>query len=385
MILLYILSFIVILSNAQKSLAFCDEYIEFDLDYFGKFISNAKLSNTTDAILAEKRVLIVDEDLNLLSSLSIPKTQTHDCLWIFKQSSEVFFVGCQKNGEAPYLIAYKSINETHYSQFGNIVYFPNINETVIRVTGIQNTLFTIQSKKVTLFTLVWSASDWSIKTTQNVFDKNYFARTAEINITDIAYEPYSQDNLQYYKLIVVEFKLGAFWVDTLIKNNIITPFRNGLINMPNVFVSSLQYNSAVIHSTTQNASYITFTVFGMDYTDISIKAVYVTTSTTTITHNYNLNGPWASWGPPIKFANLQGILRRNILKQSIFNVFNILIPVAQNENTLSATTYDPVDTFTSPPQDYPIYYFNRGYRVVHSIENNKLQSCDLYNYKLQTE
>lgn len=96
-------------------MAFCDDYIEFDNLYFGKFISNVKLSNNTDAILAEKRVLIIDEDLNLLSSVSIPKTQTHNCNWIFKYSSDVFFVGCQKNGEAPYLVAYKSINETHYS------------------------------------------------------------------------------------------------------------------------------------------------------------------------------------------------------------------------------------------------------------------------------
>lgn len=85
------------------------------MNYFGKFISNAKLSNSTDAILAEKRVLIIDDDLNVLSSLPIQKTQTHNCEWIFKQNSDTFFVGCQKNGESPYLVAYKSINQTHYT------------------------------------------------------------------------------------------------------------------------------------------------------------------------------------------------------------------------------------------------------------------------------
>ncbi|CAD8044540.1 unnamed protein product [Paramecium primaurelia] len=384
----YILSFIVTLCKAQINMAFCDDYIEYDVNYFGKFISNAKLSNNTDAILAEKRVLIIDDNLNVLSSLPIPKTQTHNCEWIFKQSSDTFFVGCQKNGESPYLIAYKNINQTHYQQFGDIVYFPNLNETVIKVTGILNTLFTIQSKKVTLFTLVISVADWSIKTTQNVLDKNYFARTAEINITDITLAPYISDNLQQYKLIVVEYSLGAFWVDTVVKNNILSPFRNGLIDLKKYFASTRYYSSAVIHSTTYNVSQIVFTLFYNGNYDLSIKAVYVSTSTTNVMDNYlfSSNG-WSSWNKPILFGNLQGILRRNTLKQSIFNVYNIQIPVAnaQYESNLTATVYDPVDTFTSPPQDFAIYYFNTGYRVVHSIENNKLQSCDLYNYKLQME
>ncbi|CAD8140042.1 unnamed protein product [Paramecium pentaurelia] len=384
----YILSFIVTLCKTQINMAFCDDYIEYDMNYFGKFISNAKLSNNTDAILAEKRVLIIDDELNVLSSLPIPKTQTHNCEWIFQQSSDTFFVGCQKNGESPYLIAYRSINQTHYQQFGDIVYFPNLNETIIKVTGTLNTLFTIQSKKVTLFTLVLSASDWSIKTTQNVLDKNYFARTTEINITDITLAPFIQDNLQQYKLIVVEYNLGAFWVDAVVRNNILSPFRNGLINL--YYFSNYQkyYQSAVIHSTTQNVSQIVFTIFYNGNYDISIKVVYVSTYTTEVYETYQFrSNEWASWNKPILFGNLQGILRRNTLKQSIFNVYNIQIPVAnaQYESNLTSPVYDPVDTFTSPPQDFAIYYFNTGYRVVHSIENNKLQSCDLYNYKLQME
>ncbi|CAD8095634.1 unnamed protein product [Paramecium primaurelia] len=332
------------------------------------------------------------ESLSLMKILTyqvqpIPKTQTHNCNWIFTYSFDVFFVGCQKNGEAPYLVAYKSINETHYSQFGDIVYFPNLNETILSVTSVLNTLFTVQSKKVTLFTLVWAASDWSIKTTQNVLDKNYFAMSSEINITDITYEPYSQDNSSFYKLIVVEFSYGAFWVDTIVKNNIISPFRTGLINIKQYYSNlyTLYYQSAVIHSTTQNASQISINLFSNGRQDLSIKVEYVSTQKTTINPLYTYSGQWQSWGKPIKSGNLQGILRRNVQKQSIFNVYNIIIPPVLNENQVTATAYDPVDTFTSPPQDFPIYYFNRGYRIVHSIENNKLQSCDLYNYKLEME
>ncbi|CAD8090967.1 unnamed protein product [Paramecium sonneborni] len=126
--IIYILLSTVYLCKAQINMAFCDEYIEYDVNNFGKFISNVKLSNSTDAILAEKRVLIIDDNLNVLSSMSIPKTQTHNCEWIFNYNNDTFFVGCQKNGEAPYLIAYKSINKTHYAQFGEalntLLYLP---------------------------------------------------------------------------------------------------------------------------------------------------------------------------------------------------------------------------------------------------------------------
>lgn len=65
-------------------MAFCDDYIEYDVNLYGKFISHAKLTHSTDAILAEKRVIIIDDDLNVIHSLPIPKTQTHNCEWIFK-------------------------------------------------------------------------------------------------------------------------------------------------------------------------------------------------------------------------------------------------------------------------------------------------------------
>ncbi|CAD8148746.1 unnamed protein product [Paramecium octaurelia] len=387
---LFFVSFIVTLSYAQKGLAFCDEYIEYDISFYGKFISNVKLSNTTDAILADYRVMIIDDELNVLSSVSIPKMNNFTCGWIFTPISGYFFIGCQKSGESPYLVAYKSINQTHYSKFGDIVQFPIVNQTLIKITGTDNTIFTVQSTKVTLFTLVMSAADWSIKTTQNVFDKNYFSRTSEINITDITFLPFAQDNMKYLKIMVTEFSLGSFWIDALIKNNIVSPFRTGNI-FPNL--SWTKYQSVTIHSTTSNVSMISMTYFSTYNSPMSFKAVFNSVTSTTLTTNlvYTDQTGWQSQIAPVKSGNVEAIMFRNTQKQGTLFIYNAVIAPAVSdsqdevETQLNAPTYDPVDKLTSPPQDYSIFYFNSGYRVVHSIENNKLQSCDLYNYKLQKE
>ncbi|CAD8102344.1 unnamed protein product [Paramecium sonneborni] len=389
--MIYLFFFILIAVRCirqQESFAFCDEQMEFNISFYGKLISNVKLSNSTDAILADNRVIIIDNELNVLSSVQIPKSVTHKCEWIFKPISDIFFVGCQKNEEAPYLIAYKSINDTHFSQFGDIEYFPNFNETILKVTGIQNTLFIIQKTKVTLFSLVISAQDWGIKITQYVLDKKYFGRTTEINITDITYEPFIEDNELFYKLIVVEYDLGAFWLDALSNNNILTPFRTGIINLKAYFNITKYYQSALIHSTTYNTSQITFNLFYNGQLNVQIKATYISTLNTNIVDNfYYSSNNWWSFGQPIKLGNLQGILRRNSQKQSILSVYNVKIPLAsdQNLNLQDTPIYDPIDSFISLPQDYSIYYFNKGYRVVYSREDNYLQICDLYNYKLLME
>ncbi|CAK93237.1 unnamed protein product (macronuclear) [Paramecium tetraurelia] len=316
---LLFVSFVVTLSYAQKSLAFCDEYIEFDISFYGKFISNVKLSNTTDAILADYRIMIIDNELNVLSSISIPKTNNSTCSWIFTPISGYFFIGCQKGADSPYLIAYKSINETHYSQFGDIVQFPIVNSTVIKITGSDNTLFTVETTKVTLFTLVMSAADWSIKTTQNVLDKNYFSRTSEINITDITFLPYVQDSMKYLKIMVTEFNVGSFWIDALVKNNIVSPFRTGNI-FPNL--SWTKYQSVTIHSTTSNVSMISMTYYTTQNSPMSYKVVVNSVASTSLTTNflYTQSG-WQHQIAVLKSGNVEAIMYRNPLKQTILYIY----------------------------------------------------------------
>ncbi|CAD8121176.1 unnamed protein product [Paramecium sonneborni] len=386
---LYLISLIVALFKAQEHSKGCDSYRQYNIDYYGKLISHLRLSNTSDIILANNRLLIIDNELSVLSSLPIPKINSSLCEWIFNQSPGLIFVGCQSNGEAPYLIAYKIINNTHLTQFGDIVYFP-LNETVNDIKGTLNTLFTIQSEKLTFFKLIMTLTDWTIQTTQYVLDRDYFDfwMYNELQIMDLEFETYWLDNIQYYKLIIVEYQSGAYWVDTIVENNILSPIRFGQIYLK---CCNLK---ATIHSTTQNESFITFTKGNGGYPFyINIKYEIITWIL------LEFDSPTFDWIASSKLkqiGNVQGIMYRNSKnKQSVLWLYNVVLPQPQNQieslqtdqqnQTQALKAYPRIDTLTSPPQDYSIFYFSSEFTVVHSIEDNKLQSCDLYNYKIQME
>ncbi|CAD8195993.1 unnamed protein product [Paramecium octaurelia] len=351
-----------------------------------------KLSNTRDAILSEKRVVIIDDQLNILSSNPFPQTSNSPCQWIISNNQGYIFVGCQKGLETPYLISYKQINDTHFSQFGDIVYFPNVNLQLQKITGRLNTVFAVETNQITLFTLVITVSSWTMKQAQqSVLDNGYFSYSKQMNITDVTFAEYTEDNLSFYKIILTEFNYGIFWLDAFVKNNLVTPYRNGDAKIdPYTYIISKQ--STVIHSTTQNISIISVHFYNTQYESTSYKMIVNSVVSTTLEKRYQYVGyqGWSPWGQSISFRNITAIQHRNNLNQTAILIYNIAVGMDRFENSNEdqnplGVIYNPVDKLTSSPQNHSVLYFNTGNRIVHTIDQNKLQSCDLYNYKLSIE
>lgn len=100
---------------------FCDEPVEFNNQTYGNLITNLKLNSENDVIMTDNKILILDDNLNILSELPNPSTLLSPCRLPFKHSADLFFLGCLPSSGNPAIYAYKRVNATHFENFGNQV------------------------------------------------------------------------------------------------------------------------------------------------------------------------------------------------------------------------------------------------------------------------
>ncbi|CAK58230.1 unnamed protein product (macronuclear) [Paramecium tetraurelia] len=236
---------------------------------------------------------------------------------------------------SPYLISYEQI----ISQFSDIVYFPNVNSQLQKTGRLK--VFAVETNQITLFTLVITVSSWTIKQTQqSILDKNYFSYSKQMNITDVTFAEYTEDNLQFYQIILTEFNHGIFWLDAFVK--IIFQLRIAVVMhqlIPRLIITYRNNLQLFIQL---------LKIYQLFHYKMTVNSVV----STTLEQRYQYVGyqNFSTWGQSISFRNIT-----------------------------------PVDNLTSLPQIHSVLYFNTGNRIVHTIDQNKLQSCDLYNYKLSIE
>jgi hypothetical protein len=58
---------------------------------------------------------------------------------------------------------------------------------------------------------------------------------SSINLTDITFKSYVEDTVSYYKILLVDYNFGAYWVDAIVRNKILSPFRSGDIYLKGWF------------------------------------------------------------------------------------------------------------------------------------------------------
>lgn len=75
--------------------AICDIESYLDLGFNEDIIDHTKIGNSTDLILTTKNILLLDQDLNVLSSITSPSNGSYKCDKVVShQTLNYFFVAC---------------------------------------------------------------------------------------------------------------------------------------------------------------------------------------------------------------------------------------------------------------------------------------------------
>lgn len=145
---------------------------------------------------------------------------------------------------------------------------------------------------------------------------------SSINLTDITFKSYVEDSVSYYKILLVDYNFGAYWVDAVVRNKILSPFRSGDIYLKGWFTYTHYYHSAVIHSTRGNQTH--FLISHYNYGIAAVKAIFNSVTSTTISTFFTCEEyrGWPSKSYIILSKNVFAEISSSSLNQHAVLLFN---------------------------------------------------------------
>ncbi|CAD8052792.1 unnamed protein product [Paramecium sonneborni] len=367
------------MAYSQRGQAICNQEIYLDVDVDEEIIDHTKLNNNTDIVLTTSKFLLLDAKLNILNTYTTPNNESHTCNLVSDHPLQnLFFLACQAAGMAPFLVAYKQIENSSYSVFGEYQAIPTISESFSKFAIVGNTLIIPQKKKIVFFTTVIQASSWYIRTTSYVLDAQFFNST-NLNISDFSLSPFQQDQQDYQRILVLDYELGVFWADAIQRSNNLIPFNNGIINVKSSYYIpySARFRQVAQLKASQNMTQFVL----QTYADSSYQFEYLLNnsylSLSTTLSKYKDWNPFSS----IRINNnIFAIPYQNYQHTVVIQLFNIAVKQNDQENNLKQ---EPTDLLISASIESLILYFNSNNTLVYRSDFDSLTLCTLSNYKVE--
>ncbi|CAD8046341.1 unnamed protein product [Paramecium sonneborni] len=348
----------------------------FDIDTYEDLIDKAKFGNgSIDVIQTTKKLLLLDQDLNVLNSTLGPKTTGYSCNRVIGYPLEnIFFVGCQQNGSEAYLQGYQCYG-VNCNPFGGMVYIPLGVQLFDKAIVIGNTLIMLQNDRILFYTIVIQTNAWYMRTTSYIFDKIYFNRNS-LQLTDFDVKSYYIDSQLVYRLLMTEKNDGVLWVDSILRTNNLVPYSQGYIPLRQAIISlksTTKFKSAALWKVSENLSQFIITTDFEDNYQILYQA-----NKTIVEAVLNRYKDWTQISyvtlkgnaVAIPYQNSQGTVVTPLYKIKSLTDSNEIVQLNQDYNDL---------LFSSSLKHFLIYFVDNDF-VIYKSDADSFTKCKLNQY-----